>query len=272
MGHHYEGGKNGHGVYHRLINRMPPHEVYIEPFLGSGALMRLKRPAHLNIGVDLDPKALEKAVPPALSPSVAISAAPVATVELRRRRSARLALPDPLVQFGVGRSRFELFQHDGIAFLESYAFTGLELVYCDPPYVISTRSKTKHGCGGYLRYRFEMADVDHRRFLRAIQDLPCRVMVSGYDSPMYQAALKTWIHSTYQDMTRKGLKTESLWCNFEPPEELHDYSYAGKDYRDRERIKRLVAREIARLNRRPPLDRRVLLAAIADIDRTGDGS
>ena len=32
---------------------MPPHEVYIEPFLGGGAIARLKRPAPLNIAMDL---------------------------------------------------------------------------------------------------------------------------------------------------------------------------------------------------------------------------
>lgn len=41
-------------MYHRLINLMPPHPVYCEPFLGGGAVMRLKRPAAYNIGVDLD--------------------------------------------------------------------------------------------------------------------------------------------------------------------------------------------------------------------------
>lgn len=50
----YPGGKSGPGVYHRLINLMPPHYTYVEPFLGGGAVMRLKRPARYNIGVDLD--------------------------------------------------------------------------------------------------------------------------------------------------------------------------------------------------------------------------
>ena len=52
----YPGGKAGDGVYQRLISLMPPHEVYIEPFLGGGAIMRHKRPALLNIGIDLDPQ------------------------------------------------------------------------------------------------------------------------------------------------------------------------------------------------------------------------
>jgi hypothetical protein len=57
----YPGGKNGSGVYQTLINLMPPHDVYIEPFLGGAAIMRLKRPARLNIGIDLDSAAVETA-------------------------------------------------------------------------------------------------------------------------------------------------------------------------------------------------------------------
>jgi len=40
----YFGGKGGAGVAQQIINRMPPHTVYIEPFAGSGAVMRVKRP------------------------------------------------------------------------------------------------------------------------------------------------------------------------------------------------------------------------------------
>jgi hypothetical protein len=53
----YPGGKGGMGVAQRIINLMPPHEVYIEPFLGDATVMRLKRPASMNIGFDLDPAA-----------------------------------------------------------------------------------------------------------------------------------------------------------------------------------------------------------------------
>jgi hypothetical protein len=184
---------------------------------------------------------------------------------IRRRRSARLAMPDPLASFTVDRSTFELYRTDGIAFLEAYAFTGQELVYCDPPYVISTRSKTQHGCGGSLRYKHEMADVDHRRLLRVLQELPCRVIVSGYDSALYRDALKTWIHTTFPAMTRKGPKTESLWCNFAPPMELHDYRYLGEGFRERENTKRLIRRWRGKLERMPRLRRQALLAAIADL-------
>jgi len=48
----YPGGKGG--VYHKLINLMPPHEIYIETHLGGGAIMRNKYPAKRNIGIEID--------------------------------------------------------------------------------------------------------------------------------------------------------------------------------------------------------------------------
>lgn len=50
----YPGGKGGDGVYQAIINLMPPHYTYIEPFLGGGAIMRHKRPAFRSYGIDCD--------------------------------------------------------------------------------------------------------------------------------------------------------------------------------------------------------------------------
>jgi hypothetical protein len=57
----YPGGKGGAGVYQTIINQMPWHETYLEPFLGGGAIMALKRPARWNIGIDLDAEAVKQA-------------------------------------------------------------------------------------------------------------------------------------------------------------------------------------------------------------------
>jgi site-specific DNA-adenine methylase len=100
---HYPGGKGG--VSKRLINLMPPHEVYIETHLGGGAIMRNKRPAQRNIGIEIDPK----------------------VIELWRTNN-------PI--------DFELIQDDALHYLKEYQFTGKELVYCDPPYLRETRKKS----------------------------------------------------------------------------------------------------------------------------------
>ncbi len=222
----YPGGKAGAGVVQRIVNQMPPHRAYIEPFLGSGAVMKAKRPADVNIGVDLDGSAIagfDGEVPQSL----------------------------------------ELITGDGIGFLESYPWRGDELVYCDPPYLLSTRRQHRS------IYRCELeSDEDHLRFLAIAAKVPARVMISGYWSEMYAERLRSWRAISFQAVTRGGsLATEWLWMNYPEPAELHDYRFLGETFRERERIKRKTNRWVSRLERMPILERRALAAALA---RNGD--
>jgi DNA adenine methylase len=50
----YPGNKNSQGLAQWIINTIPPHEVFIELFLGSGAILSMKEPALLNIGNDIN--------------------------------------------------------------------------------------------------------------------------------------------------------------------------------------------------------------------------
>jgi DNA adenine methylase len=100
----YPGGKGK--TYQHVINLMPPHRVYIETHLGGGAVLRNKKPAERNIGIELHPRVFEawksKAVP-----------------------------------------HLELVHGRAEDFLEQFAFTGHELVYVDPPFVPSTRRRPR---------------------------------------------------------------------------------------------------------------------------------
>lgn len=258
---------------------MPPHRVYIEPFLGGAAVMRLKRPAALNIGVDLVPSSElpigdlrdRLSVLPARSAAIDVSCgedlrpSSSETAYAARALSSGAARLDPLAGPGDGGHRFVFLRGDGLAFLRSYAFRGDELVYCDPPYLHSTRRDLK-------LYRYELGDRHHRSLLLAIQALPCKVMISGYWSEMYARALAGWRSISYEAMTRAGrVAKEWLWFNFAPPVELHDYRYLGRDFRERERIKRKKNRWTARLSRMPVLERQALLCAIADSGISGEG-
>jgi hypothetical protein len=241
----YPGGKNGAGVYQTLINRMPPHTTYIEPFLGSGAIMRLKRPAHVNIGIDRDPAVIDQSQARIITSveggshhgkhgetaqishrhsrracsiavggegrSDVVSAGEAAgSIVSDDERGSPLARSDDtagsivinseqrsaLASPGDG-TRFQFHVGDGITFLHSYPFTGTELVYCDPPYLSTTRRDPDV-------YRFEMDEREHRRLLDTIRALPCLVMVSGYWSPLYAERLADWHSLQYQAMTRGG--------------------------------------------------------------------
>jgi DNA adenine methylase len=234
----YPGGKNGAGVFQTIINLMPPHQVYVEPFLGGGAILRMKRPAALNIGIDLDSAVIAKMRD--VAGGIAISGD-----------------GDRIASSSDGSDRaFRFEQRDALDFLKSYSFHGTELVYCDPPYMHETRTRKD-------LYRFEMSDPQHARLLAVIRKLPCHVMISGYWTRLYARELTSWNSVSFQAVTRSGrVATEWLWFNFPEPVALHDYRYLGRTFRERERIKRKKLRWANRLRTMPILERRALLAAL----------
>ena len=50
----FVGSKGGAGVWHRIISEMPPHDLYIEAFAGTGQVLLHKRPARASIAIDSD--------------------------------------------------------------------------------------------------------------------------------------------------------------------------------------------------------------------------
>lgn len=224
----YPGGKGGAGVYQAIINEMPPHDVYLEPFVGGGAVLRAKRPAALSVVADLDP----------------------AVVDRYR-----------------GLDGVEAHHGCGIALLRSRRWTGRELVYADPPYVRDARKSQRD------LYDFEMTDEDHERLLDVLVSLPCPVLVSGYPSALYARWLHGWRVVTFTAMTRRGPAVEWLWCNFAPPVALHDYRYLGRDYRERERIKKKVTRWRDNLAALPGHEQQAILSALLESTTAGgDGA
>ena len=115
-------------------------------------------------------------------------------------------------------------------FLAEFTFEGTELVYCDPPYPKRTRRSKR-------RYRFDYEDCDHEALLVLLAALPCQVMVSGYACALYDEWLSKWRRVELQVMNHAGVRTECVWMNF-PAHRLHWAAYAGRNFTDRQRIKR----------------------------------
>lgn len=216
----YPGGKAGSGVYQAIINQMPPHDVYIEPFAGAGGVMRNKRLAKVNIAIDLSDEA-------------AVLWEEMADVTF--------------------------LKGCGIQFLTRYVFNGTELVFLDPPYLMATRRSQRP------MYDHELGDIDHAWLLDILRGLPCNVMISGYASDLYDQMLEGWRKITFQAATRQGMATETLWMNYPEPVLLHDYSHLGADFRERERIKRKVARWKNNLAKLPAVERQAILSALAEV-------
>jgi DNA adenine methylase len=87
------------------------------------------------------------------------------------------------------------------------------LYYADPPYYHPTRTARDV-------YAHEMTEADHSELLDLMLTVKGKVMLSGYPSPLYDAALAGWSRHTFDLPNHaaggraKGRETEVLWCNW----------------------------------------------------------
>ena len=142
---------------------------------------------------------------------------------------------------------------DKYDFVSSKAF-----IYFDPPYHFDTRStKQKY-------YNFDWSDSDHDKFLSKVVTVKSNCMVSHYPCELYDTALKNWHTFDFMSMTRGGLRQERIYMNYAKPEVLQDFRYLGKNYTDRQRIKRKITRFLEKLENLEELERTGILSAVID--------
>nr|WP_233158643.1 DNA adenine methylase [Chromobacterium sp. ASV5] len=86
------------------------------------------------------------------------------------------------------------------------------LHYCDPPYVLQTRSSavTRNGKG----YKHEMTDDDHAHLAQILHECAGMVVLSGYDSPLYNELYASWDRTSRKALADGAReRTEVLWLN-----------------------------------------------------------
>jgi hypothetical protein len=197
---------------------MPEHETYIESHLGGGAVILHKRPAEKNIGIDVDP-----------------------SVITRWR--------------GEHPGVCTLINADATEVLETYSYTGRELIYADPPYVTAVRRRRRV-------YRHDFATEDHATLLETLRSVTCMVMVSGYDNPLYNDMLRRWRKVSFNAKTHVDVREECVWMNFDAPASLHDTTYLGDTFRSRQDRRRRQARTLDKFARMDPLERAGVLKVL----------
>lgn len=220
----YPGSKAGCGVWQRIISQMPEHTRYFELFLGSGAVLSRKRLAPGgNVGADLDPRAISAwKRRHRLMPQIKVMVAD----------AGRILSTDPAMEDSD------------------------TLVYLDPPYLAETRTRA------FYTYEFDRVEQHEHLLQTVFEKTACKVMISGYDSPLYRAMLGHWRRIEYTAMTRGGPRTECLWMNFPAGLPLHDPRWIGDGFRERERIKRKRERWRRRFEAMPAEERQVIREAL----------
>lgn len=239
-----------------IISFFPEHHSYLEPFFGSGAVFFNKPRSHIETINDLDGNVVNlfeciRKDPERLARDIyltpysrevyekAFLSVPEDKYEaalnfyirlnmghgfrtsgektgwkndVQGRERAYAAkdwcnLPEKNMQAAERLRGVQIENRPALDLISKFNFKNV-LIYCDPPYMLSTR----HG----KQYRMEMEDKDHEALLDALLKHKGYVIISGYDTPLYNATLKDWTKYEKKAYTQTASqKQEVIWMNFE---------------------------------------------------------
>ena len=244
-----------------IISFFPEHHSYLEPFFGSGAVFFNKPRSHIETVNDLDnnvvnlfewirkdPERLAREI--YLTPyarrvyDAAFEAVPEDSFEravnfyirlnmghgfrtsgekvgwkndVQGRERAYASqdwynLPDKIMRAAERLRGVQIECMPAVELIQRFNHPNV-LVYLDPPYVLSTR----YG----RQYRYEMDDKGHNELLDVVLAHKGPVIISGYESKLYNDRLQGWHKeeaTCYSQTCSK--KREVLWMNFEPEQQL----------------------------------------------------
>lgn len=253
-------------IANEIIEIMPKHNIYLEPFFGSGAVFFSKKPCNTEILNDLDGEIVNlfKAIrDDSEKLSLAIEFTPYSREEYQESYKRNEKDLEPiekarqfLVRCNMARAGMQYYssswRHAGpiLGAKTKQRVTGewnkvperilkaskrlkdaeIEnknafdlitkynredcLIYVDPPYLLSTRRQRY--------YNIEMTEDDeHIKLLELLKKHLGPVIVSGYDSDLYQDILSGWNKKYIRTNAEQGKqRIEVLWFNYELPKQI----------------------------------------------------
>jgi DNA adenine methylase len=117
---------------------------------------------------------------------------------------------------------------DALDLIRRYGTHPGVLIYADPPYPESVRSRHTRGTVRGPQYKHELrTDGDHEALAEALSDCKAAVVLSGYDSPLYSALYDSWHRTELSATAGNGIsgtrdRTEVIWANRPFPYEQPD--------------------------------------------------
>ncbi len=144
---------------------------------------------------------------------------PLSKTRVRRgmneQASAWMTAVDGLTYVYTRLRRVTILSRDALGVIRDQDGPGT-LFYLDPPYLGETRASDDV-------YAHEMTVSQHDELLKLVLACKARVMMSGYQSELYDRLLKGWTRHEFaiknqaakvQQKQEKRMMTEVLWCNF----------------------------------------------------------
>lgn len=246
-----------------IINFFPEHHSYLEPFFGSGAVLFNKPRSNIETVNDLDGNVVNlfeciRSDPEKLAhyihwtpyarevydrtykemPKNTFEAAANFFIRLNMGHGFRtngekvgwkndvqgrerayaaqywVHYPEKIMQAAERLRGVQIENRPAVEVIKRFNYPNV-LIYCDPPYMLGTR----HG----KQYQCEMDDKDHQELLEVLLQHRGYVIISGYDTDLYNSMLAGWNKCetvSYSQVCSK--KKEIIWMNYEPDQKQYD--------------------------------------------------
>lgn len=244
----------------KIVELLPKHKTYLEPYFGSGAVLFTKEPSAIETVNDLndDVVNLFKVIqqePAALAEKIFLT--PYSRkiydkaweirpeneidkalnfvirsvmshgfrnieksgwkIDVNGRERAYAVkhwndLPELIQEMTLRLKQVQIESRPAIELIDKYNREGV-CMYIDPPYVLSTRTRKQ--------YTVEMEDWEHEELLNILNHSKAKIILSGYNSDLYNKRLSNWGRAEFAATAEKGLpRIEILWMNFQPKQQL----------------------------------------------------
>lgn len=246
----YYGGKARLSSW--IIEQMPPHYTYVEPFGGAASVLIAKQPSRFEVYNDLDGRIVNffrvlREREPELRRAIELTpwsrsenriCAEMSEDQLEDARRVYTYLWQSF-RPAFGRASGWRYQHsdNGYSVVDQWNTAVNDLprvarrlrmvqIENDEANAVILRYDTRHTLFyidppyvGETRhesnaYMHEMSDEDHSRLAGILNGVKGMVLLSGYDSPLYRKMYAGWrmIQKTVSTNGKKN-KTECLWMN-----------------------------------------------------------
>ena len=120
-------------------------------------------------------------------------------------------MPDRIMKVVERLRGVQIENRPAVQLIEEYNYENV-LIYADPPYMMASRSCKQS------QYKYEMTDEDHEELLAVLMEHKGKVILSGYESPLYNERLKEWRREKIDVRAISGGKRrEVIWMNYDFP-------------------------------------------------------
>lgn len=115
-------------------------------------------------------------------------------------------LPEWIIEVAERLRKVQIENRPALEVIKRFNHKGV-FMYLDPPYLWETRNGKQ--------YKHEMSDDEHEDMLKSLLQSEAEIMISGYDSEMYNDYLKGWKRVEIKSCAEQGKpRTEVIWMNY----------------------------------------------------------